>query len=231
MRDGRRLACVAGQASGAAHGQLRRGHCSEAEGRRQSGTNAGGGAGAGPREPAPQNPLLGCCNDVSLSQAVRRPAAPQPPPAATAHRELPLGPAAAELTAWRACQGRRDPRLAAPLRTDWLVTPPSPTPTCRHSPGITAATTQPHRRGTGVPRAELSTPLRGGASACTAPWAPLLRPSQIPQIMENYDAGRAFRPCPQSSASHLAKHLPPRRCAGCSCARWRCTVHSGASAS
>ena len=53
MRHGRRLACVAGQASGAAHGQLRRGHCSEAEGRRQSGTNAGGGAGAGPRQPAP----------------------------------------------------------------------------------------------------------------------------------------------------------------------------------
>ena len=47
----------------------------------------------------PQNPLFGCCNDVSLSQAVRRPAAPQPPPAAAAHQELPLGPAAAELTA------------------------------------------------------------------------------------------------------------------------------------
>ena len=148
----------------------------------------------------------------------------------------------------------RAPRAAAGAgcgRTDGLARLPGPTsssscctsahglagytaithPSCRHSPRTTAAATQPHRRGTGVPRAELSTPLRGGASACTAPWAPLLRPSQIPQIMENYDAGRAFRPCPQSSASHLAKHLPPRRCAGCSCARWRCTVHSGASAS
>ena len=231
MRHGRRLACVAGQASGAAHGQLRRGYCSEAEGRRQSGTNAGGGAGAGPRQPAPSKSAVRV-----LQRRVAVAGCPSPSRSTTSPR--------------RHCAPRA-PAGASRGRTDGLARLPGPTSsssccTSAHRLAGYTAITHPylpslarnHRRRNPATQAG-HWGAKSRALNAAPGWRECLHcptgttPSPLPdaQIMENYDAERPFRPCPQSSASYLAKHLPPPRCTGCSCARRWCTVHSDASAS